>query len=56
MGEYKGSVLFHYSRGNKEALKGIMENTTIDEDDRKLAEECLKELENQKEKEEGEER
>ena len=45
MGDMSNSVNYHYSKGNLEALRRIAEDTTVDEDDRDLAEEYIKKLE-----------
>ena len=60
MGDYKTSVNWHYSKGNISALLGIVNDETIDEDDRELAKKLVEELKsknnNCKEKENDQER
>ena len=45
MGEYKESVNWHYSKRNISALRDIMNDKTIDTDDRELAHEYISRLE-----------
>lgn len=44
MGEMRGSVKFHYTKGNIEALRRISEDITVDDEDRDLAKKCLEEI------------
>ena len=46
MGEYKSSIYHHFNRKNTDALERIANDLTIDDDDRKLAEELLNKLKN----------
>lgn len=45
MGEMNGSVNFHYSKANIEALRRIANDTSIDEDDRDNARKFINEIE-----------
>ena len=45
MGEMNGSVNFHYSKGNIEALRRIANDTSVDEDDRDNARKFIDEIE-----------
>ena len=40
----RGSVKFHYTKGNIEALRRISEDITVDDEDRDLAKKCLEEI------------
>ena len=54
MGDMATSVNYHYSKGNIEVLKAIVKDITIDEEDREMAKEYIKQLE--KNRRDGEER
>ena len=47
MGEMRPSINFHYSKKNLVALYRILEDETVDEEDREFAKELIEKLENE---------
>lgn len=52
MGDMATSVNYHYSKGNLSVLKAIVEDMTVDEEDREMAKEYINQLEKDKDDEE----
>ena len=52
MGDMATSVNYHYSKRNIEALKVIINDTTVDEEDREMAKEYILKIEKEQDRDE----